>query len=107
MEEISARECESTALAAIESMGLAGFPVTFIIHELEGKTTEEVFALLDAKAPPSTVLVIAGDWRKQGNIDVYDLAKKFVEDNYKRARVKKFPTGMYVLIAEGRVHGPE
>lgn len=45
-------------------------------------------------------LIILGDWRKNLDVDVYDVALRFAESHYSHVRQEKFLTGPFSLIME-------
>jgi hypothetical protein len=89
------------ATEALESMGLSDMAYVWLDGEIETLAPAELFATLEARA--GETIVISGDWTKS-DIDCYDLAKKFVEDNYLRARAKKADAGWYVIVANGKIN---
>lgn len=83
---------------ALSSMGLDPNDGTILAGVLDDVQAQDIRALLDSKI--SNLMIISGDWRK-ARFDVYDLALKFVEDNFIRARCEKSENGRYVIIAVG------
>ena len=67
----------------------------------KGLGVDAAFAILESFLG-NDGLVVAGDWRVNERIDVYDLAMRFAEDNYSRMRHEKYDNGMYVIV----MHGP-
>lgn len=79
---------------------------TLLISDIdELQTAEEICASLEGRmADP---MAIQGDWRPANakNIDIYDLALKFAEDNFYRIRSRKSGSeGYYIVIVAEKIN---
>jgi hypothetical protein len=85
--------------ATLKQMNLSEDSCKKVLYDLDELKVNDIYPFLEAQF--SSTMAIAGEWGNANSrgVDVYDLALKFVEDKFTRARVKKSYSGWYLLIA--------
>jgi hypothetical protein len=92
------------AIVAAKEMNLDCNTISKIIGDLDNLPAQAIYDSLENNVKGN--VLILGDFRigDQNGIDTYDIVLKFIEDNYSRARMKKFDNeGYFVAIGADRI----